>query len=445
MQAGKACSLDWGNMITMLERRMSKDLEQWKQKKKKKAFLITGAGRTGKTHCIRNFGEEQYENLAEINFREDQSAAAVFTDVSDAEKIIKNIIDHTGQKIEPGKTLIFLDEIQECEQAREAVKVLVRDGRYDIAQAGEGLRPAYYEEAHILYPLDFEEFLNANGIRKETIEYVRDCYERGWEASGSVHEMLKRLFRYYAVVGGMPEAVLAFVDSHDMDQVTKIQKDILETYRKKIAQPSPHVTGSDRGKMRKILDFIPVELGKENKRFLLADIRKSARMERYENSLNRLSDLGLTLPCYHVSRPGYPLEDTEKKNLFKLYLVDSGLLHAMYPEDVQAGMLQNPSSGEMSVVLENAFAQILAAKGFALRYFNEKKKGELDLLIQNREEVIPIEIRSGVAYKDHSALSFVMSREDLKLQKGMVFCEQNMEKDGKILYLPWYTILFLEK
>lgn len=431
----------------MLERKISGQLEEWKQKKKKKAFLVTGAGRIGKTHSIRRFGKEQYENLAEINFREDKAAAALFANISDtdkADKIIENIIDHIGQNIEPGKTLLFLDEIQECEQVREAVKVLVRDGRYDIVEAGRAVRSAYFEESHPMYPLDFQEFIDANGIRKETIEYVKDCFERGWDVSGSVHEMLKRFFRYYALVGGMPEAVMAFVDSHDMEKVTKIQKDILEQYRRELSKASGNVTGTDRMKMRKIFDFIPSELGKTNKRFLLANIRKSARMERYENSLNRLFDLGMVLPCYHVSEPKHPLENTEKQNLFKLYLADSGLMHAMYAEDVQAGMLQNQAEKEMGIVMENAFAQILTAKGFKIRYFNEKNKGELNFLIQKGQEVIPMEIRSGENYREHSALTFVLNREDLKLHKGIVYCDRNMEKDGNISYLPWYMVLLMK-
>lgn len=426
----------------MLERKISKYLEEWKEKKKKKALLVTGAGCTGKTYSIRQFGKEKYEVFIEINFKEDKSASGIFENVSVAYALIANLTAYTEKSLKPGKTLIFLDQIQDCPKAREAVRLLVKDGRYDCIEAGLAEEALDYEEMYLMRPLDLEEFMYANGIKNDAIDYVRDCFEQKWPVSGSAHEMLKRIFGYYIVTGGMPEAVQAFIDTHDMGKVTEVHKRILQRYRQDIDKAS-NISRINKSKMNKILDFIPAELSKTNKRFLLADIKKSARMERYENSFNKLSALGFTLPCYHVSKVKAPLEDNEKRNLFKLYLSDSGLLSALRPENVQFDIMQSKFESGTESILQNTFAQIFAANGFTIRYYNEKNKGELDFVIQKGEEVIPIEIKAGDTYKSHAVLDFVLEQKDWELKSGMVFCDSNVEKDGNVFYLPWYMAMFL--
>ncbi|MCH5256797.1 MAG: ATP-binding protein [Lachnospiraceae bacterium] len=427
----------------MLERKISKYLDEWKVKKKKKALLVTGASQTGKTFSIRKFGKENYEVFIEINFAEDKAAADVFANVSVAYALIDNLTAYKETSLKPGKTLIFLDEIQACPKAREAVRLLVKDGRYDCIEAGFIEEVFDYEEKYSMRPLDLEEFMYANGIKSDAIEYVRDCYEQKWVVSGSAHEMLKRIFGYYVVVGGMPEAVQLFVDTHDMGKVTGVHKRILKQYRQDI-EKAGNISNIDKTKMNKILDFVPVELNKTNKRFLLADIKKSARMERYESSLNKLEGLGMTLPCYYVSSPRSPLGDNEKRNLFKLYLADSGLLCAMSAENTQLGIMQGKLEPEMESIIQNAFAQTLTANGFVLRYINDKNKGEVDFLVQKDEDVIPIEIKAGDTYKSHAALDLIMEQKEPELKKGFIFCDRNVEKEGNIFYLPWYMIMFLQ-
>lgn len=427
----------------MLERRISEYLKEWKQKEKKKALLVTGARHTGKTYSIRRFGKEQYTNLVEINLLENKAARDIFTDVSDIGELIAKLTAYIGNSLKSGKTLIFLDEIQACPKARNAVKLFVDDGRFDCIEAGQPESSFYYEEVYEMYPLDLEEFLWANGIRGADIEYVKECYDYNMKVSGSVHEMLKRLFKAYVVVGGMPEAVQLFVDTHDMAQVKEKQKSILELFIKDIENSEGNGTNRDKAKMKKIMEFIPEQLNKANKRFMLADIRKSARMERYEQCFDRLADMGMTLPCYNVSEPKSPLKNTQKNNLFKLYLADSGLLCTMLSENVQFEVLQNNLEINMGSILENTMAQILAANGFVLRYYNEKNKGELDFLIQKDKESIPIEVRSGDSYKEHSALDYVLGKKEWNLKEGIVFCDRNVEKNGAIKYLPWYMSMFL--
>lgn len=428
----------------MLERKISEYLKEWKQKDKKKALLVIGARHTGKTYSIRRFGKEQYTNLVEINLQENKAARDIFTDVADIGELIAKLTAYIGNSLKAGKTLIFLDEIQACPKARNAVKLFVDDGRFDCIEAGQPESSFYYEEVYEMYPLDLEEFLWANGIREAALEYVKECYELNMPVSGSVHEMLKRLFKAYVTVGGMPEAVQLFVDTHDMAQVKEMQKSILELFIKDIEDSQDNGTNRDRTKMKKIMEFIPAQLNKANKRFMLADIRKSARMERYEQCFDRLADTGMTLPCYNVSEPKSPLKNTQKNNLFKLYLADSGLLCTMLPENVQFEVLQNNIEINNGSILENALAQILAANGFVLRYYNEKNKGELDFLIQKGKEAIPVEVRSENSYKEHSALDYVLGKKEWNLKEGIVFCDRNVEKNGAIRYLPWYMSMFLQ-
>ncbi len=429
----------------MLERKISEYLKEWKQKEKKKALLVTGARHTGKTYSIRRFGKEQYTNLVEINLLENKTARDIFTDVSDIGEVIAKLTAYIGNSLKSGKTLIFLDEIQACPKARNAVKLFVEDGRFDCIEAGQPETSYYYEEVYEMYPLDLEEFLWANGIRGAAIEYVKECYDLNMKVSGSVHEMLKKLFKAYVVVGGMPEAVQLFADTHDMAQVKEMQKSILELFIKDIENSKDNGTNRDKAKMKKIMEFIPEQLNKANKRFMLADIRKSARMERYEQCFDRLADTGMTLPCYNVSEPKSPLNNTQKNNLFKLYLADSGLLCTMLPENVQFEVLQNNLEINMGSILENTLAQILAANGFVLRYYNEKNKGELDFLIQKGKEAIPVEVRAGDSYKEHNALDYVLSKKEWNLKEGIVFCDRNVEKNGRVRYLPWYMSMFLQE
>lgn len=427
----------------VLERKISEYLKEWKLKKRKKALLVTGPAHVGKTYSIRRFGKEEYTNLIEINFLKNSKAKDIFAGVSNIGEVIARLTAYIGNSLKAGKTLIFLDEIQACPEARKAVKYFVEDGRFDCIEAGRPDDSYYYEELYEMRPLGFEEFLWANGIRNTALEYVKECYEFNMKVSGSVHEMLNRLFRAYVVVGGMPEAVAVFADTHDMAQVTEIQKSLLELFFQEVKNSPDNGSNIDRSKMKKIMEFIPVQLNKVNKRFMLADIRKSARMERYEHCFDRLADMGITLPCYNVGEPKSPLKKTQKNNLFKLYLADSGLLCTMLPKEVYGEVVQNNLEVYMGGILENTFAQTFAASGFELRYYNEKNKGELDFIIQKGTEAIPIEVRAGDSYKENSALDYVLGKKEWNLKEGIVFCDRNVEKDGAVRYLPWYMSMFL--
>ena len=230
------------------------------------------------------------------------------------------------------------------------------------------------------------------------------------------------------------------MDTHDIGQVVETQKSILELYRQDISKYALN----DKAKIKEIFDRIPSELNDKNKRFVLADISKSARMERYENSFLWLKDAGVALPCYNVTEPTVPLRVNEKHNLFKLFLSDTGLLCAASLENVQFEILKGNLDVNMGSILENTFAQILTANGFSLRYFDKKGKCELDFVVQKGSRIYPLEIKSGKSYKEHAALNYALNGQTWELSEGLVFCEGNVEKEDRIIYYPWYMAMFLK-
>lgn len=433
----------------MLYRKAIEKFEEWKKKENKKALLVTGARQIGKTFLIREFAHKNYENFVEINFVTQESAKLIFKGDLNTDSIIQGITAFTKQKLEPGKTLIFFDEIQECPNARTAIKFLVDDGRFDYIESGSLLGVQYktvksypvgYEHIVQMFPMTFEEFCIACGVQKSTFKLLEDCFNNLEPIAESIHNTMKQLFQVYVIVGGMPAVVQEYVISHDIAKVVEIQKDILSLYRQDIAKYSE----KDREKISAIFDNIPSQLDSKNRRFKINSIRSTARMERYEESFVWLKDAGVAIPCYNVVAPQVPLKLNEQSNLFKLYMADSGLLCASCIDNVQFSILNGDLSVNMGSILENVYAQELSSKNFEV-YFLNKKFGEIDFLIQNSGKVIPLEIKSGTDYKKHAALNNVLAVEEWKLNKAFVFCSGNVEKEENIVYLPWYMIMFIKK
>ena len=431
-------------------RKIETKLLAWKVSNHKKALLITGARQIGKTYIIREFGKKYYENFVEINFITQPSACAIFDGDLDAKTVLMNLSAFLRDELVPNKTLIFFDEIQGWPNARTAIKFLVEDGQFDYIESGSLLGVSYkavpsypvgYEESLQMYPMDFEEFCIATGVKHETLSYLKDCYEKSVAPSDLIHNKMQDLFKYYIIVGGMPEVVSEFIESHDIGKVIEKQKDILALYRQDISKYSK----KDKAKISNVFDRIPSELEAKTRRFNLASIDKNARLREYEDAFVWLKDAGVALPCYNLNEIKVPLKINEQSRLFKLFLCDTGLLCAMCLENVQFEILKGKLSINMGGILENIFAQLIASNGFSLRYYNKQKIGEVDFVIQKGSEILPIEIKSGKSYKQHAALDNVMNVAEWKLDKAIVFCQGNLEKDEKITYLPWYMVMFLNQ
>lgn len=432
----------------MLKRKAYKILEDWQQQPNKKALCIIGARQIGKTTLIRQFAQDKYAHFAELNFVLDQAAHAIFDGSLDPDTIITNLTAYTKKPLAPGKTLIFLDEIQACPNARTAIKFLVEDGRFDYIESGSLLGvhyndvrsyPVGFEEIHYMYPLDFEEYLWANGVQPATIAYLQKCVEKAVPITEAVHNTMLKLFFSYIVVGGMPEVVQTYVDTHDIAQVIERQNNILELYRLDIAK---YASGSERIKIKAIFDSVPSQLNDKNRRFMLSKIDSNGRQNRYQNSFLWLADAGVALPCYNVTEPQPPLQINEKHNLFKLFMGDTGLLCAACMDDIQYPILQGDLTINLGSILENIMAQAIRSNGFQLNYFDSKKYGELDFVIQNGMQTDILEIKSGKGYKSHAALNKVLNVKEWRFGKALVFCKGNIEQAEGITYLPWYAIMF---
>lgn len=434
----------------MLYRKMYDNLIKWKNRSDKKALLITGARQTGKTYLIREFGKANYENFVEINFITEPKAAEIFTGNLNADTLITNLTAYLRTPMTPGKTLVFFDEIQECPAARTAIKFLVEDRRFDYIESGSLLGvnykevlsyPVGYEEILQMYPMDFEEFILAGGIQMQTISHLEECFHQSIPVSDAIHQTMSDLFRYYIIVGGMPAVVQRFVDTHDIGEVLKIQTDILAMYRQDIMKYSRN----DKNRIKDIFDRIPAELNAKNRRFMLADIRKTARMNRYESSFLWLVDAGVALPCYNITQPSVPLTINEQNNLFKLFLCDTGLLCAACMENVQFDILKGDLTVNMGSILENTFAQLMKSNGFTLRYMNKKNLGEIDFVLQRGKAVVPVEIKSGADYGNHPALNSMLKVSEWNIRKAYVFCKGNVSVSEQITYLPWYMVMFFKQ
>lgn len=435
----------------MLKRDFEERLLTWKNNPHKKAFCIFGARQIGKTTTVREFAKRHYEHFCEINFFETPKAKEIFDGDLDADTIIMGISAFTKMKLEPKKTLIFLDEIQKCPNARCAIKFLVEDGRFDYIESGSLLGvnvedipslPVGFEEEHNMYPMSFREFASANGIQQETFAYLEDCFNNVKPVSDVIHTTMQKLFYAYLVVGGMPEAVQVFLDTHDIARVIEYQNAILSKYRQDISQYAPK---TDKVKIKAIFDSIPAQLAQKNRRFMVNSVDKNARLLRYQDSFNWLVDAGVALPCYNTSAPIMPLALNEKRSLFKLFSNDVGLLCASSMSDIQFDLLQGDVSVNLGSILENAIAQELQCNGFELRYYDSNKLGEVDFVVKMGNQVVVVEVKSGNDYMEHTALNNVMKVNDWNINKAFVLCKGNVEQKEKITYLPWYMMMFIKQ
>lgn len=434
-----------------LYRKIYDVLKEWKSRDKKHALLLSGARQIGKTHSVRRFASENYEHFLEINFIADPKASRIFDDELTADVLITNLTAYYGRRLIPGKTLIFLDEVQECPRARTAIKFLVDDGRFDYIESGSLLGvqyrpvPSYpvgYEDQITMYPLSLEEFCISSGMQEQVIAYLKDCREKCAPVSQAVHEIMTGLFRNYLAVGGMPAAVDAFLSTHDMAEVKRVQDGILKLYRQDIIKYSQ----DEHVRITAIFDRIPAQLEDKNRRFKLASINRTARLWQYEDAFVWLQDAGVALPCFNLSAPTAPLKLNEQSRLFKLYMCDVGLLVAMLADQnnkKQFAILTGDRKANLGGVYENFFAQQLKSMGYELRYLNRTRIGELDFVLEDDEGVSVLEIKSGAGYMTHAALNHALEVKDWHLSRAVVFCGDNVRREEKITYLPWYMVMFL--
>lgn len=418
----------------------------------KRALLVTGARQVGKTFAVRKIGKEVFEQVVEINFIEQPDAVELFSHPKSAAELLMRISAFTRKKLVPGKTLIFFDEVQECDEMVTAIKFLVDEGSYRYVMSGsllgvelKDLRsvPVGYMGELEMYPLDLEEFAKALGIGEEVMGHLKECYENQTKVDEFIHKKMSELVTLYMIVGGMPSAVQKYLDTNNLRNVLNEQRDIIRTYKRDITKYEKE----RKLQIEEIYNLIPAELNAKNKRFVLKELSEKARFARYESGFLWLKDAGVAIPTYNVEAPKIPLLLNKQRNLFKLFLNDVGLLAAMYGGNIQVRLLSSLNVN-YGAAFENLVVQELYAHGFAidhdLFYFNSKKQGELDFVVEYQGEVLPIEVKSGKAYERHRALSNIMDNEEYAIPNAIVFCQENIQIKNRLVYLPIYMLMFLQ-
>ena len=435
----------------MLERKIDTVLKNFHDDTHRKALLLTGARQVGKTYSVREFGRSHYESFVEFNFIRDKDACNIFRNVSDERDILLRISALSKGRLIPGKTLIFFDEVQVCPEAVTFIKFLVDEGSYRYILSGSLLGvelkdirsvPVGYMSEVQMFPLDFEEFIRANGVGDDVICHLRNAFAERHSPDRLVHEKLLRYHLLYLITGGMPAVVQKYIDTNDIRQVLAEQKAIVREYLRDVTQ----YDGRLKMRLRHIYSLIPSELNKKNKRFHLKNASDRGRFDRAESDFIWLKEAGIAIPVYNVDEPKIPLELAKKGNLFKLFMNDVGLLCSLYMNDIQLKILNGETGMNFGAVYENYVAQELTAHGFdTVYYYNSKKRGEVDFLVEYKGAVLPIETKSGKSFKTHAALDNLMSEPEFAIPSAVVLSnDAEVATVGKITYLPIYFLMFLE-
>lgn len=413
-----------------------------------KALLLSGARQVGKTYAIRRYAQQAGLELVEINFLLQPETKRIPEGAANVQELLLRISAYANKPLKPGKTLIFFDEVEEYADILTWVKALVDEGRFKYALSGSLLglelknvrsEPVGYMSEFQMFPLDFEEFIRNVGVSGEVMDSVHEAWEQRKPVDAYIHEKLIRLFNLYLIVGGMPQAVQTYVDTNDLQRVLLEQQAILTLYRKDIARYDP----DNKLYINDIFELIPSELNAKNKRFILKNLNEHIKFSRHENSFVWLRDADMALPTYNVEEPRVPLKLNELRNLFKLFQNDVGLLASQYVGGIQLKILQGDVNINNGAIYENAVAQELHAHGWKLRYFNSKKQGEVDFLLEQDDEIIPLEVKSGKDYQRHSALNNVLKNKEYGIRRAIVLTNDNLSENGNVLYAPIYMTMFL--
>lgn len=440
----------------MLYRKIASKIESFLKSEKRRMLVVSGARQVGKSYIIREVGMRLYSNFIEVNMEEDKQSNRLFENARTVEDFMIALSSIAGAKMKDNeKTLVFIVEIQAYSHLLTLAKFLVEDGRFTYIASGSQLGIALKSTQSIpigsiellsMYPLDFEEFLIANGVGELLINEMRRKFENKDALNESLHMKVMDYFRKYLLVGGMPSAVNTYLSEHNMVSVRNIHRDISLLYKNDAAKYESE--SLRKLKIQRIYDMVPSNLEKVKKRIVVKDIelKKGKRMADYQDEFEYLISSGITLEVQAISKPSYPLVENSGKNLLKLYMSDIGLLTGiLYHNDVQP--IMNDKCGvNLESVYENVVAQELKAHGFKLYYYDNKKNGEVDFLIDSVDllSVLPIEVKSGKDYYIHTALNNLMKVGEYKISKGIVFSnEAKVYTNGNVIYMPIYYVMFL--
>lgn len=374
----------------------------------------------------------------------------MFKDLSNTKDLLARLSLFTKQKLIKRDTLIFFDEVQICPEVITYIKFLVDEGSYNYILSGSLLGieindlrsvPVGYLTIKRMFPLTFREFALNLELNSSILENLETSFKEKKPVDDFIHKKMMELFRVYLVVGGMPAAVNRYIETNNLNEVIDIQNQIVNLYKKDITQYDKN----NKLAIAQIFELIAPQLNSQNKRFIIKDIKSGVKFDRYENSFLWLKDAGFALPVYNVETPKIPLKLSKSRSLFKLFMSDVGLLASEYSQGIQLKIISGDDKLNYGAIFENYIAQELTACEHDLYYYNNKKRGELDFLIEYDGEVLPIEVKSGKDYKVHRALSNIMDSGEFNLNRALIFNNSNLKVEGKLTYAPIYMAMFLKQ
>ena len=441
----------------MLYRKIARRIEEYLSSDSKQLLLIDGARQTGKSYIVRWVGQRMFPNYIEINMEEDRLGDRVFAQARTVSDFYLALSIVAGDRMKDKRsTLVFIDEIQAYDHLLTLVKFLMADGRFTYIASGSQLGVALKNTQSVplgsirmehMFPMDFEEFMLANGVGGELIGAMRERFRKQEAMPEALHNKLMDLFRKYLLVGGLPAAVDSFVKNSNVVEFRRIQKDVHDLYA---VDASKYEEENGRKlKVRRIFEMIPSNLENKKKRVIIKDIENKSwkRSENYQDEFEYLISAGVALEVKAVSTPSYPLAANSGKNLLKLYLNDVGLLSGMYFKNNIRAIMSDEGSINLGSVYETVVAQELRAHGHELFYYDNKKNGEVDFLIDDADNLsnIPLEVKSGKDYTVHSALDKFLSISEYNIKRAYVLSnEQRVYTEDGITYIPIYYIMFFE-
>ena len=444
----------------MLKMKIETYLAGWKNTENRKPLVIKGIRQCGKTFIVRKFAKENYENVIYINFVLEPDKKSAFIGNIDVDTITLNLSALIpDSRFVEGKTCIILDEIQECKEARTSLKSFHIDGRFDViatgsllgvkgygnkkkkdSEEGQDSVPVGYETIIDMYPLDFEEFLWANGIGDAVVDSVKSCFKNEKPVPEGIHKAMMELLYRYVIVGGLPEAVNCFLETKNIGLIYKVQRNLITEYEKDMVK---YADDADKPRIRECFESIPRQLAKENKKFQYSVIRKGGRASQYIGSIQWLEDAGIARRCYNLQATELPLEGNSIQDCFKVYTTDIGILMAMLDYGAQADILKGNLYGYKGAIFENLMADFLCKSGQRLYYFHKDSGLELDFLVRFRNECVILEVKARGG-KAKSMATIMKNKGTYHVNNAIKLGRYNVGREGAILTIPLYMGFLIE-
>lgn len=436
----------------MLKRKIEQRLQEWKRSPNRKPLLIKGCRQCGKTYSVLDFAKKNYKHVVYLNFFENPDYCSVFEGSLEIDNITMLLSALLGSEavFEPGNTILVLDEIQECPDARTALKFFHLDGRYDVIGTGSllGVRgygkepksiPVGYETTIDMSPLDFEEFLWANGISEVVIDSLRKNIRGVTPVPEALHKKMRQLLLQYTVVGGMPDVVQTFVDTKRLDEVLNMQRDIVRSYEDDMIK---YANQKDKSHILECFQSIPKQLSKENKKFQYSVVKKGSTASKYAGSLQWIEDAGIISRCYNLTATELPLDGNAQDDVFKVYMRDCGLFISMLEDGTQFDVLQGNLARYKGAIFENLIADMFTKMGRKLYYFHKNSGLEVDFVIRYKGECTLVEVKASSG-NTKSTKTILAHPEKYHVNSAIKLGDYNVGRSGEILTLPLYMAFLL--